>query len=279
MSYVNFDNEPLMFNDDFIIRESTLTLLTNGNGTLTADKLTGMPGDTVVLVPTNSSYYRFNSYSVTGGTIENNVFTFGYTDATACANFGANYFTVSGGFKESNSYVNSTGGTAYNPVTQYLVVRGISGDVPSGWFKRGGSSYSGWSPWQANDYSISLNLRARVDIDIYANIGLGGKNQYGGSAWVSGYFNNGLNNTDVESFSFSDYDQDITHISTSWYYSKDVTTTDQRVSVYAGDPYAMGIRLSANVVNYTAPGYYWTAAARINSAGNTGTWTATGIAP
>ena len=74
----------------------TLTLQTDGNGTLSATTLTGRAGDTAALTPTYNTYYRFDDYSVTGGNIAGDTFTFGNEDATAQANFKVNSFTASG---------------------------------------------------------------------------------------------------------------------------------------------------------------------------------------
>lgn len=76
----------------------TLTLQTDGHGTLTANSVTGREGDTVTLTPTYNDYYRFNSYAVTGGTINGNTFTFGNEDATAKASFKLNTWSASGNF-------------------------------------------------------------------------------------------------------------------------------------------------------------------------------------
>lgn len=73
-----------------------LTLQTDGHGTLTADKITGYAGDTVTLTPTNNTYYRFNNYQCTGGSIVGNTFTFSAQNATAKANFKTNDFTAKG---------------------------------------------------------------------------------------------------------------------------------------------------------------------------------------
>lgn len=64
-----------------------LTLQTDGHGKLVAGKTTGYYNDTTTLTTTPSSNYIFNNYSVTGGTITNNVFKWGTSNATAKANF------------------------------------------------------------------------------------------------------------------------------------------------------------------------------------------------
>lgn len=76
----------------------TLTLQTDGHGTLNANTLTGYAGDKVNLTTAYNTYYRFSGYGVTGGSVAGNVFTFGSTDATVKANFKSNTFTASGTF-------------------------------------------------------------------------------------------------------------------------------------------------------------------------------------
>lgn len=82
----------------------TLTLQDDGHGTLEANKLTGREGDRIYLSPRYNDYYRFNNYSLTGGTINGDVFTFSDTDATAQANFKVNYFTARGNFNWTNNF-------------------------------------------------------------------------------------------------------------------------------------------------------------------------------
>lgn len=64
-----------------------LTLQTDGHGKLAAGKTTGYYNDTTTLTATPSSNYAFNSYSLTGGSITNNTFKWGTSNATAKANF------------------------------------------------------------------------------------------------------------------------------------------------------------------------------------------------
>lgn len=93
-----------------------LTLQTDGHGTLTADKITGYAGDTVTLTPTNNTYYRFNNYTNTGGTISNNIFTFGNGNATAKANFKTNDFTAKGNWLLPNDDPNYHSSNGYETV-------------------------------------------------------------------------------------------------------------------------------------------------------------------
>lgn len=105
-----------------------LTLETDGHGTLSADVLSGFEGDTVTLSPTYNTYYRFNNYSVTGGTISNNTFTFGSQNATAKANFKANSFTARGTYF-SPSISQSHGSQTGNWSTVYGVLTSASQNV------------------------------------------------------------------------------------------------------------------------------------------------------
>lgn len=68
----------------------TLTLQTDGHGTLTADTLTGYPGDNSILSYTANNDYAFSGYSIVGGgSIQNNTYTFGNEDGTVKAWFSA----------------------------------------------------------------------------------------------------------------------------------------------------------------------------------------------
>lgn len=64
-----------------------LTLQNDGHGSIAAGKTTGHSGDSTNLSTTANTYYQFNNYSVTGGTINGNTFTWGNENATAKANF------------------------------------------------------------------------------------------------------------------------------------------------------------------------------------------------
>ena len=90
-----------------------LTLQTDGHGKLVAGKTTGYYNDTTTLSTTASAGYNFKNYSVTGGTITNNTFKWGTSNATAKANFSAKPV-------RSVTLSQQTGGTiAANPMTGY----------------------------------------------------------------------------------------------------------------------------------------------------------------
>lgn len=114
---LTFGREDCTAKANFDPNTYTLTLQTDGHGTLTANKITGHVGDTVTLTPTYNTYYRFNNYQNTGGSISNNTFTFGAQNATAKANFKTNNFTAIG--------------TAYK--SNYFTLTGFTGNKPASW--------------------------------------------------------------------------------------------------------------------------------------------------
>lgn len=147
----------------------TLTLQTDGHGTLTADKITGYAGQTVTLTPTYNTYYRFKNYQNTGGSINGNTFTFTDADATAKANFSANAFTASGSF-ETGQYIDGsyTGRFQGNAGSSFALTSYHTNNVPASWY----ATSNRWNPSNASAYSITLNGCA-------------------GSGWADGFAGNG----------------------------------------------------------------------------------------
>lgn len=83
----------------------TLTLYHSEGGTLTANELTGYPGDTINLSTAYNTYWRFSGYQWTGdGTLANNAYTFGTEDATICACYKPNAFTGTNGGWTATGY-------------------------------------------------------------------------------------------------------------------------------------------------------------------------------
>ena len=157
----------------------TLTLQNDGNGTLTATKLTGYAGDTVTLTPTYNTYYRFSGYENTGGSIVGNTFTFGEDNATAKAYFSGNLFSASGYFPFDTTYYNPTT-TYYTLYTGYTFPKIVasSNNVPNSWSslqykkiwpmtsKKAGSDntefdkVTAWSPnGDCSNYNFSMYLK------------------------------------------------------------------------------------------------------------------------
>ena len=67
-----------------------LSLLTSLYGSLTAAPLTGYAGSTACLTATPDADCHFVDYEVTGGSVNNNTFTYAANDATVKANFARN---------------------------------------------------------------------------------------------------------------------------------------------------------------------------------------------
>lgn len=117
----------------------TLTLQTDGHGTLKANTLTGYAGDTVTLTTAYNTYYRFSGYGVTGGSVAGNVFTFGSADATVKANFKTNNFSASGYFINANTVFSANSGKS---AIFYAIVTG-NNNVPASYMKAVTSVISG----------------------------------------------------------------------------------------------------------------------------------------
>lgn len=226
----------------------TLTLQTDGHGTLTANTLTGYPGDTITLTPTYNTYYRFNNYSYTGGSVAGNVFTFGDSDATAKANFKVNAFTATGGWDKGND--NKITGTAiitsYKTLYNSHAVHGAhTGDIPAAWY----SSF--WKPSNVSGYS--MNIRAKMtlqhtgggDLTFRVYTVLNGSTTTNGQAWTN-----------------------VTANPQYMYYDKTLTTS------YCSTG---GYRLVGQYKSNATASNAW--GANYLSSGTNGTWTATGIAP
>lgn len=83
----------------------SLTLQTDGNGKLVAGKTTGYYNDTTTLTATPSASCVFSGYDITGGTITNDTFKWGTSNATAKAYFNKvrylQSFSASGYMKQS----------------------------------------------------------------------------------------------------------------------------------------------------------------------------------
>lgn len=147
--YVSYEVQPF----------KTLTLLNSEGGTLTANTLTGYPGDTISLSTAYNKYWRFSGYQLTGdGSLVGNDYTFGTEDATICACYKPNAFTATGGW-EKGSDVNAVAkgqyyeGDAAIP-DKYAIHGGHTGDIPASW-------YSNSNRWNVNSevssYSITMN--------------------------------------------------------------------------------------------------------------------------
>lgn len=240
----------------------TLTLQTDGHGTLTANTLTGYPGDTITLTPTYNTYYRFNNYSNTGGSIAGNVFTFGDSDATAQANFKVNAFTASGGWEQGSNVNVSTTATAAKTAAvpaKYATVSYHTSNVPTAW-------YNTSNRWKVTStvsaYKITLNPKMTFGRKKdYSSTG-----SWGGAITAISLI--GSTQTQSQSWGYQ------TSNSTAW-------TTDTYNKSFTSDTTGVNYGISAKLQAYgyrSGPRFY-NAQARYVATATTGTWTATGIAP
>lgn len=92
------------------LKPITLTLCASNGGTLTADTITGLPGDTITLSPTYDTYWRLSGYEVYGdGSVSDNTYTFGNDDEQiVSAYFKPNAFTATGNFNFGTLTLNYT---------------------------------------------------------------------------------------------------------------------------------------------------------------------------
>lgn len=239
----------------------TLTLQTDGHGTLTAETLTGYPGDTITLTPTYNTYYRFNNYSYTGGSIAGNVFTFGDTDATAQANFKVNAFTATGGFEKGSNVstaISSNKTWNYN-LRKYATRNASTGDIPASWY----STSNRWNPSNASAYKITLNPKMSFTASFDKSKGNSNANKT--TVNCGTYTNSTITNTQT----FTGGNGSTTTNTSSFNYSKSFTSTTQGTC-------SISARMNiTNTIGYTNVG------TRLGYIANrtSGTWTATGYAP
>jgi len=149
----NFEESNVTAKGSFTQKTYTLTLQTDGHGKLVASKVTGHKNDTITLTPTYSSYYRFNNYSVTGGSVNGNTFTI-TANATAKANFKVNAFTATGTFnaltvRRDNSSTGKVTGASN------AILKAFTGSKPSTW----PATNAAWNVSNAQSYGIKANTQ------------------------------------------------------------------------------------------------------------------------
>ena len=230
----------------------TLTLQNDGHGTIAASKTTGHAGDTVTLSNTYNTYYRFNNYTQTGGSLNGSTFTFGSQNATAKANFKVNAFTATGNFeKGSNVGVTANSESTLKTASigaKYAVHVAHTGTIPTSWY----STSNRWKPSNVSAYSMKFNTIIKFSGDIQASI-------YRTLCRATGYGLIGSTSTGQATTTFSG--------TKTWTFNKTFTTTTQNVNY--GLNGTVGALKYGNSVGHTL----------YLSTGTTGTWTATGYAP
>lgn len=147
--YVSYEVQPF----------KTLTLLNSEGGTLTANTLTGYPGDTINLSTSYNTYWRFSGYQLTGdGSLVGNDYTFGTEDATICACYKPNAFTATGGFEKGSDVecaAAERNSKEVNIGEKYAIRNASTGDIPASWY----SNSNRWHPSNASAYKINLNTK------------------------------------------------------------------------------------------------------------------------
>ena len=226
-----------------------LTLHTVGNGTVTATKLSGYPGETATITPTYETYNRFSGYELIGaGSIQDNVYTFGNENADLSAVFKPNAFTAVGLWEKGSNIEISRGyATALNQSipAKYAYLTASTGEIPASWH----STSERWNPSNASSYEATLNPKAK----------------YGGTTgnmgnWGGGTMSTNVNGSNIES---------LTYKGSVGNYNKTITTTAQGMYYLNGNLTAIGHYGGYNYYGYA---YYY-------ASGTTGSWTATGYAP
>lgn len=232
----------------------TLTLQNDGHGTIAASKTTGHAGDTVTLSNTYNTYYRFNNYTVTGGTINGSTFTFGSQDATAKANFTANKFTASGGW-EKGSNVSTAGKGAYskNVGPFYATTSYKTSNVPTGW-------YNTSNRWKVTSTVSAYNITLAPKMTFTGKCNLV---RTGMTAAATGVSLIGSTQTQSQNWSTNSTAKQ------TWNYSKSFTSNTTGVNYGISGKIAVNGSTASNVS--PSAGYI--------AANTTGTWTATGYIP
>lgn len=236
----------------------TLTLQTDGHGTLTADTLTGYPGDVVNLTTAYNTYWRFSGYQLTGdGTLSNNTYTFGEDDAAICACYKKNAFTASGGFEKGSdktteaSQSNTAPNTIIGPL--YAITAYRTSNVPTAWY----ATSNRWKPNGASGYKITLNPKAHSQVQTPIN------NKVTQSlAFVTMI---GSTQSNLQTVT-ANAGNTTTHLN----YNKTITSTSQTNYSISGYMKPRPRGTATRVYNATAK-YF--------SSQTSGTWTATGYAP
>lgn len=259
--YVGYENAPSFY---------TLTLQTDGHGTLTAETLTGYAGDTVTLSPTYNTYYRFSGYDCTGGTITGNTFTFGNQDATAQANFTANVFTASGGFeKGSNQTVTSHGSDGMKTAIvgpKYATRSYSTSNVPASYY----ATSNRWKPPTGlSAYKITLNTKMSVTSFIdnsNDSTALRCEAHFAGVVGSTKY--NTQTNTRTGTWKYGS-----TGTTATWNYNKTLTSNVLNTN------YGISADIKAQGYYYYSQGERYGAKTTYVANNTNGTWTATGYIP
>lgn len=243
----------------------TLTLYHSEGGTLTANELTGYPGDTINLSTAYNTYWRFSGYQLTGdGTIANNVYTFGDEDATICACYKVNAFTATGTFEKGSDVncSNNNGSVATQYVGAKYAIHGAhTGEIPTAWY----NSSNRWKVTTTpSAYKITLNTKMGMTGSL-TNV-RGYTNATNATAWACTLIGGTQSNAQSNSYGSTNSP------SPNFVYNKTVTSTSTGVN------YGLSGRIQCKGMMKNEQTKY-TAQMKYIASRTSGTWTATGIAP
>ena len=249
---ININNKKATVNGSWLMLDPGLRVLTLhsvGNGSVTATKLSGYPGETATLTPTYETYNRFSGYELSGaGSIQDNVYTFGNENADLSAVFKPNAFTAVGLWEKGSDITISRGyaqALTQSIPNKYAYLTASTGDIPDTWH----STSNRWNPSNASAYGATLNPKARY----------GGRTGGNGS-WGAGMMQVNINGSNTEA---------VTYTNTISDYAKTISTTAQGLYYMNGSLTAYGNYAGYNYYGYA---YYY-------ASNTTGSWTATGYAP
>ena len=244
----------------------TLTLYNSEGGTLTANKLTGYPGDTINLSTAYDTYWRFSGYQLTGdGSLVGNDYTFGNEDASICACYKKNAFTATGGF-EKGSNVSVTANQKHNNSTniiKYATINAHTGDIPTSWY----STSNRWKPNDASAYSLTMNGKLNLTGKGVGYNAVGGDVRGYARATGCMFVNTEISNS--QSWSCGGHPASVDSFNGS--YNKTLTTTKQNVNY--------GVSARINAQGFIVGNHKMSATATYVANGTNGSWTATGYAP
>ncbi len=255
-----FENSDATAQANFSAKVYTITLQNDGHGTVTANKLTATANQTVTLTPTYNTYYRFNNYAVTGGSVNGNTLTV-TANCTAKANFKVNAFTASGTFEKGSNVSVSTKNTSVqsaNIPAKYAVTSYHTTNTPTAWY----NTSNRWKPNGASAYKITLHPIMQVTSVCNITANNTTPRSFTGCSLI------GSTATQSQTFSTTGYPASAATGSKTYSYNKTFTSTTQNVN------YGISGKIQAsrgNASNATTVTYV--------AANTTGTWTATGYAP
>lgn len=231
-----------------------ITYLADEHVHLTGDVQIYIPGsEGIALQSSYDTYYRISGYDITNGSIVNGKLV-PTGPCTIKAVEKINYFSASGEFEKGSNitwqFTGSNGKSTTIPA-KYALCTYKTDNVPAEW-------YSDNNRWKVNDASsYSITLHPVMHFSGYGRV-------QGYTALYSRYTGYSLVGDDISAQANASYTN-----ANTWDFNKTYTSDTQNVY------YRLSGLLWANGNN--AQGWY--ATAQYLTAGSTGTWTATGIAP